>query len=52
MLGKPAGWLVTLCMGRINCHMLCIVDVSLGDGSTFVLGMSYAVVEEQIITFS
>jgi hypothetical protein len=24
-LGKPDGWLAALCMGGINCHMLCIL---------------------------
>ncbi len=51
-LGKPNDWLVALCMGGINCHMLCIVGVTLGYGSVFVLGMSDAVVEEQIVTLA
>jgi hypothetical protein len=54
-LGEPNGdgWLVALCMGRIDCHMLCIVGVAvaLGNGDAFILGVSDAVVEEQIITF-
>jgi hypothetical protein len=52
-LGEPNGdgWLVALCMGRIDCHMLCIVGVALGNGDAFILGMSDAVVEEQVITF-
>ncbi len=51
-MGKLDGWLVVLCMGKIDCHMLCIVGVALGDGSAFVLGVSGAVVEEQIVTFA
>ena len=50
-LGEPDGWLATLCMGEIDCHMPCIVGVALGNGSAFILGMSDAVVEEQIVTF-
>jgi hypothetical protein len=52
MLGKPNGWLVVLCMGRINCHMLCIVGVTLGNGGVFILGLGDAVVEEQIVTLA
>ena len=51
-LGKPDGWLVALCMGRIDCHMLCIVGVSLGNGGVFILGMGDAVFKEQIIIFA
>jgi hypothetical protein len=51
-LGELYGWLVALCMSRINCHTLCIVGVALGNGSAFVLGVSDAVVEEQIVTFA
>ncbi len=51
-LGKPDGWLVALCMGRIDCHTLCIVGVLLGNGGVFVPGMSGAVVKEQIVTFA
>ncbi len=51
-LGKPDGWLVALCMGRINCQTLCIVGVALGDDSAFILGVSDAVVEEHIITLA
>ncbi len=50
-LGEPDGWLATLCMGGIDCHMPCIVGVALGDGGKFVLGMGDAVVKEQIVTF-
>jgi hypothetical protein len=46
------GWLVTLCMGGIDCHMLCIFCVVLGDGGTFVLGVGDAVVNDQIIIFA
>jgi hypothetical protein len=35
--------------GRIDCHTLCIVGVALGNGGAFVLGMSDAVVEEQMM---
>jgi hypothetical protein len=51
-LGKPNGWLVALCMDKIDCHMLCIVGVVLGDCSVFVLGLVDAVVKEQIVTFT
>ncbi len=51
-LGKLDGQLVMLCTGRIDCHTLCIVDVVLGNGSAFVLGMGDAVVKEQTITFA
>jgi hypothetical protein len=51
-LGKPDGWLVMLCMGRINCHMLCIVGAVLVNGGAFVLGVGDAVVKEQIVTFA
>jgi hypothetical protein len=51
-LGKSDGWLVVLCMDRIDCHMLCIVGVALGNGSAFLLGMSDAVVQEQIVTLA
>jgi hypothetical protein len=37
-------------MGRIDCHMLCIVGVALGNGGAFFVGMSDAVVEEQVVT--
>ncbi len=50
-LGKPDGWLVVLCMGRIDCHMLCIIGVALCNGSALVLSVSDAVVEEQIVPF-
>jgi hypothetical protein len=46
------GWLVVLHMGKINCHTVCIVGVILGDGGAFILGVSDAVVKEQIITFA
>ncbi len=49
-LGKPDGSLAALCMGRIDCHMPCIVSVALGNGSAFILNVSDAVVEEQIVT--
>jgi hypothetical protein len=52
MLGKPDGWLVTLCMGRIYCHTLCIVGVILGNVSAFVLGVSGAVIKGQIVTLA
>jgi hypothetical protein len=45
-LGKPNGWLVALCMGRIDRHTLCIVGVALGDGGVFVPGVSDAFVKE------
>ncbi len=51
-LGKPNSWLVALCMGRIDCHALCIVGVILGDGCAFILGLGDAVVKEQIVTFA
>ncbi len=50
-LGEPDGWLVVLCMGGINCHTFCIVGVTLGNGGAFILGVSDAFVEEQIVTF-
>jgi hypothetical protein len=52
MLGKSNGPLVALCMGRIDCHTLCIVGVALGDGSAFILGVNDAVVKEQVITLT
>ena len=51
-LGKPDSWLVALCMGGIDCHVLCIVGVVLGNGCVFILGLGDAVVKEQIITFA
>jgi hypothetical protein len=39
-------------MGGINCHMLCIVVVALGDGCAFILGLGAAFVKEQIVTFA
>ncbi len=45
-LGKPNSWLVALCMGGIDCHMLYIVDVILGDGCVFILVLGDAVVKE------
>jgi hypothetical protein len=51
-LGEPDGWLVTFDMGGINCHMMCIVGVTLGNGGAFVLGVGDAVVKEQIVTFA
>jgi hypothetical protein len=51
-LGKPDGWLVVLCIARINCHALYIVGVVLGDGCVFILGLGGAVVKEQVITFA
>jgi hypothetical protein len=39
-------------MGGINCHMLCIVGVVIGNGSAFVLGVGDAVLKEQILTFA
>ena len=50
-LGEPDSWLVALCMGRIDCHVFCIVGVVLGDGCVFILGLGDAVVKEQIVTF-
>ncbi len=50
VLGKPDGWLVLLCMGGIDCHMLCIVGAVHGNGGAFVIGMGGVVVKEQIIT--
>jgi hypothetical protein len=51
-LVKPDSWLVTLCMGGIDCHLLCIVGVVLGDGCVLILGLGDLVVKEQIITFA
>jgi hypothetical protein len=45
-LGKLNGQFVALCMGRIDCHTLCIVGVALGNGGAFVLGVGDAVVKE------
>ncbi len=45
-LGKPNGWLVVLCMGRINCHMLCTVGVALGNGSAFFLWREWGCCQE------
>jgi hypothetical protein len=39
-------------MGRVDCHMLCIVGVVLGNGCEFILGLGDAVVKEQIATFA
>ncbi len=39
-------------MGRIDCHVLCIVGVVLGNDCVFILGLGDAVVKEQIITFA
>jgi hypothetical protein len=51
-LGKPNyGRLVVLCMCRINCHMLSIVGVVLGNCGAFVLGVGDAVVKNQNVTF-
>jgi hypothetical protein len=52
VLGMPDGWLVVLCMGRINCRTPCIVGVALGDVGASILGMGDAVVQEQIVTFA
>ncbi len=52
MLGYPDGQFVVLWMGRINCHILCIVGVALGNDSALVLGMSDAVIEKQVITLA
>jgi hypothetical protein len=51
-LGESNGWKVMLCIGRINCHMLCIVGDALGNGGAFVLCMSDAVVKEQVVTLA
>ncbi len=51
-LGEPDSWLVALCMGRIDCYVLCIVGVIFGDGCVFILGLGDAVVKGQIITFA
>ncbi len=51
-LGKPDGWLPALCMGGIDCQLPCIVDVALGNGSAFILGLGDAIVEEQIVNFA
>jgi hypothetical protein len=51
-LGELDSKLVTLCMGRINCHTLFIVGVVFGDGRAFILGLGDTVVKEQIITFA
>jgi hypothetical protein len=50
VLGKPDGWLVVLCMGGINCHVLCIVGVILGNGCVFIFSLGDAGVKEQIVT--
>ncbi len=52
MLGEPNSWLVALGMGGIDCYVLCIVGVILGNGCAFILGLGDAVVKEQIITFA
>ncbi len=39
-------------MVGIDCHTLCIVGVVLVNGNAFVLGVSDAVVKEQIVTFA
>jgi hypothetical protein len=39
-------------MGGIDCHVLCIVGVVLGNGCVFILGLDDAVVKEQIVTFA
>ncbi len=51
-LGKPDGSLVVLCMGGIDCHMLCIVGVVLGNGGVFTFGVGDAVVKEKIVIFA
>jgi hypothetical protein len=51
-LGKPDSWLVALCMGRIDCHTLCIVGIILGNGCALILGLGDTVVKEQIVTFA
>jgi hypothetical protein len=51
-LGEPDSWLVTLGVGGIDCYMLCILGVVLGDGCVFILGLGDAVVKEQIVTFA
>ena len=50
MLGEPDSWLVALGVGGIDCYVLCIVGVILGNGCAFILGLGDAVVKEQIIT--
>ena len=45
-LGKPDSWLVALCMGRIDCHVLCIAGVILDNGCVFILGLGDAFVKE------
>jgi hypothetical protein len=51
-MGTPDSWLVALCMGRIDHHVLCIVGVVIGNGCVFILGLGDAVVKEQIFTFA
>ena len=51
-LGKPNGRLVALCMSRIDYHMPQIVGVALGKGGAFVLSVSDAIVEEQVVTLA
>jgi hypothetical protein len=51
-LGKHNSWLAMLFMGRINCHMLCIAGVALGNGGASILSVGDAFVKEQIITLA
>ncbi len=38
-----------LCMGGIDCHMLCIGGVILSYGCAFILGLGDTVVKEKIV---
>jgi hypothetical protein len=51
VLGEPDSWLVPWGVGEIDCYVLCIVGVILGNGYAFILGLGDAVVKEQIVTF-
>jgi hypothetical protein len=51
MLGELDSWLVALGVGGIDCYVLCIVGVVLGNGYAFILSLGDADVKEQIVTF-
>jgi hypothetical protein len=51
-LVEPDSWLVALCIGKIDCRALCIVGVVYGNDCAFILGLSDAVVKEQIVTLA
>jgi hypothetical protein len=49
MLGNPNVWLVTLCMGQINCHTLYIFGVILSLENQFLIWRFFCICQSNLL---